>query len=93
MNRKEIQKLLAEDQLILGTRETEKALRRGELQKILLASNIPENLKERFLFYKEQGYVDVEVLNLDSEELGITCKRPFTILVVGVKRTTKKSKK
>ncbi len=85
MNKKEIQELLKQGKLILGERETEKAIRKGEIKKVLLASNVREDLKERYTAYKDKGLIDVIILSMDNEELGIACKKPFHIMVIGVK--------
>ncbi|MCD6590197.1 ribosomal L7Ae/L30e/S12e/Gadd45 family protein [Candidatus Woesearchaeota archaeon] len=85
MDKKEIQTLLNENKLILGQRETEKALYRKEISKILLASNAVDELRKRYEAYAKQGLIELEVLDMDSEELGVICKKPFTIMVIGIK--------
>ena len=85
MEKKEIQKLLEEGKLIIGLRETEKAIRKGEIKKVLLASNAREDVKKRYSVYEKRGLIEIEQLGFDNEELGIICKKPFNISVIGIK--------
>ena len=79
----EIRKLLGSDKLIIGSDRCMKLLRQGELKKIMLASNCNRTLVEDVKHYSG----DTEVIELDvpNEELGIFCKKPFNINVLGIR--------
>jgi ribosomal protein L30E len=60
-----------------------KLLRQGELSKIMLASNCNRTLVEDVKHYGG----DAEIIELDvpNEELGVYCKKPFNINVLGIR--------
>jgi len=81
----EIKKLLGKENLIIGTDRTTKMLKRGELKKIFLAKNTAEETKKDIEYYAELSGVEVENLKETNEEIGILCKKPFSISVIGMK--------
>ncbi len=80
----ELRTLLEEKKLILGTKVTQKKLQKGSIKKIFLAKNCEDSVKEEFLHYCELFKVECEQLKETNEELGIICKKPFSISVIGV---------
>ena len=83
--KQEIRKLLGTEKLLIGTERTVKELRTGSLQKVILAENCPD--AERQEIERLAGLVDVaiESAGVDNEELGVLCKKPFRIAVLGIK--------
>lgn len=81
----EIKKLLGTKNLIIGKDETMKAIRAGELKKVFLASNVDSSLKEDIEYYNKIKEFEVVLLKMNNEDLGIMCKKPFSIQVLGVK--------
>lgn len=81
----EIRKLLGSDKLVIGTDRCIKLLRQGQLKKIMLASNCKSNVASDVKYYS--GITGAEVVELDvpNEELGIFCKKPFNISVLGIR--------
>lgn len=75
---------LQEGKAIIGRDKVLKELRTGNLQKILLASNIPENMKNELEHYAKIGNVPIVVLEINNEELGIHCKKNFFVSVIGI---------
>lgn len=80
----EIKKLLAKNKLLLGKDETLKSLKRGKIEKIYLASNTDAKTKKDVDYYKSIANITVEILSETNEELGVVCKKPFSISVIGV---------
>lgn len=80
----EIKKLLGTEKLIIGTDKIIKALKRGEMKKVFLASNCNNDTKESVAHYSGLGKVEVVDLELNNEELGDVCKKSFFISVIGV---------
>lgn len=80
----ELRKLLASDKLVLGTDETVKLLRQGKLQKVFFASNCSQSTKADLAQYCKLGEVECVELAKNNEEIGMICKKPFAISVVGV---------
>lgn len=78
----EIRKLLGSDKLIIGTDRCMKLLRSGDLKKVILASNAKQQLVEDV----QRFDVEVERLDIPNEELGVYCKKPFNISILGIKQ-------
>ena len=80
----EIKKLMETDRLVKGTKLTLKNLKIGKLEKIFVTSNCPAEVKEDIKHFSELAKVKVVQLDITNEELGIVCKRPHLISVLGV---------
>ena len=92
MARKEVDEQLAEvrqalksKKLVIGAERTLKSLKVGGIQKVFLATNCPERIKKDIAYYAKIGKTAAVGLKYDNEELGVICKKPFTISVLGVK--------
>jgi len=88
----EIKKYLKTQNLVIGTERTLKALRNNKLVKVLLASNAPEDLVKDVDYYASIAKIDVEKLNIPNDELGVICKKPFSIACIGMKKIVEKKK-
>lgn len=75
---------LKTDKLLLGTKRTLKALTKSTISKVFLASNCPDYIAEDVEHFCKLENVEVEKLNISCDELGIVCKKPFLVSVVGV---------
>jgi large subunit ribosomal protein L30e len=80
----EIRKFMDEDKLVLGNDRTVKMLKQGKIKKIFLASNCGEQLKEDIQQYCDVSGVECVELKQSNEEIGVLCRKPFSISVVGV---------
>ena len=80
----ELKKLLAVNKLVLGTDETLKLLRQGKLHKVFFAANCSPQAKGDIQQYCKAGAVECVELAQSNEEIGVLCKKPFAISVVGV---------
>ncbi|MBN1175618.1 ribosomal L7Ae/L30e/S12e/Gadd45 family protein [Candidatus Woesearchaeota archaeon] len=80
----DIKDALKANKLIVGTKRTVKALRKDELAQVFLASNCPEVLEEDVTHFSSFDSVPVEKLTITCDELGVLCKKPFLVSVVGI---------
>jgi len=80
----ELKKLFAEGKLVLGTDETLKGLRKKKVNKVFLAANCDPVVKEDIERLCALGSVACVQLAQSNEEVGVICKKPFAIAVVGV---------
>jgi ribosomal protein L30E len=80
----EIKKLLGSDKLIIGKERTMKFLRKGELVKVFLASNLDKESFEDIEHYASLSGTEVVLLKQSNDELGTFCKKPFSIAVIGL---------
>ena len=80
----ELQDILAQKLLVLGTEHTLKDIKKNKLGKIYITSNAPEQVKQDIKRYAMLASVEVQDITQTNEELGVMCKKPFSISVVGV---------
>jgi large subunit ribosomal protein L30e len=80
----DLRKLLADNKLIIGADRALKQLKQGKLGKVYFAGNCAPKVKETFERYCSLSKVECEALNYPGEELGVVCKKPFSISVIGV---------
>jgi len=79
----ELKKALQENKVIIGTERVLKKLRIGKLQKVYLASNCPKNTREDIKHLAKLYNIQINEMKEDNEQLGIICKKPFSISVLG----------
>ena len=77
---KEIKTALDNNKIILGTKRT---LKSKNLAKIIIAENCPDEIKNKL---KTKDKITIETFNSTSIELGATCKKPFSVLVLSIKK-------
>ena len=80
----EIKQLLGNEKLLVGTEETLKNLKLGKIAKVYLASNCDSQTKKDIEHYASLNGAEVQNLNLNNNELGTVCKKPFSISVLSV---------
>jgi large subunit ribosomal protein L30e len=77
-------KIVDEKRIVIGYNRTLKKIKRGEVEKIFLAKNVPENIKKDIEYYQKLGNFEVEVLSYSNEEVGLLLKKPFKISVISI---------
>ena len=80
----EIKKLIKAGNVILGTQRTVKSLKLGKVEKVLLSSNCPERIEKGINYYAGVSGAELHKLDYPNDELGIICKKPFSISVLAV---------
>jgi len=80
----EIKKLLGSEKLIIGTDRVMKNLRANKLEKIFISSNCDKGTLDDIKHYTEITETKVEELNMPNDELGVICKKPFSVSVIGI---------
>ena len=80
----QIKKLVKEGNVVIGTERTVKKLRVGAVKKVLLSSNVPSAVEESLSRYSSLSKVELVKLQYANDELGIICKKPFFISVMGI---------
>lgn len=82
MSTTELKKALKND-VIFGTDRVIKRLKLGKLKKVFLAKNCKEDVKEDVLYYAKLAKIDVIELKIPNDEVGMICRKPFSISVLG----------
>ncbi|HLF54351.1 MAG TPA: ribosomal L7Ae/L30e/S12e/Gadd45 family protein [Candidatus Nanoarchaeia archaeon] len=80
----EIKKLLVSNKLLLGSESTMKHLRLGDVKKVYLASNCEPVVRDDVVRLCKFGQVELVDLAQSNEEIGVLCKKPYSISVIGV---------
>lgn len=80
----DLRKLLTADKLVFGNEDVLKLLRKGKLQKVVVASNCNGSIKDDFSRYCEMAGVECLEIAQSSDEVGVLCRKPFAISVIGV---------
>ncbi|MBM3200491.1 50S ribosomal protein L30 [Candidatus Woesearchaeota archaeon] len=78
----ELRKALKEKTITFGTEKTIKMLKNGTAKKVFLSSNCPEDVKKTVTYYAQLINIEVVQLELPTDEIGLTCKKPFGISVL-----------
>ncbi|HLC37690.1 MAG TPA: ribosomal L7Ae/L30e/S12e/Gadd45 family protein [Candidatus Nanoarchaeia archaeon] len=68
---------------IIGTDRILKNLKSGKLKKVFLASNCKEETKKDVGYYAKLSNVEVVNLDIPNDELGLACKKQFSISILG----------
>ena len=80
----ELKEAIAQEKIIIGKERTLKLLRTGSLTHVFLSSNCPQKLKADIAHYSKLFNIPVSELKEGNEELGILCKKPFSISMLSV---------
>lgn len=80
----DILKLITQKKAVIGTKRVLKGLAKHQIKEVLLSKNVAERTRVRIQHYATLDKVKVTNLPENSEELGMLCKKPFTISVIGV---------
>ena len=80
----EVRKLLPTKHLLLGERRVMKFALEGKLKKVFLAKNCKDTLKRDVLRAQALSGLAVEELNVTNEEVGVACKKPYAVAIIGV---------
>jgi ribosomal protein L30E len=80
----EIKKGMKGKKLVIGVNRTIKNLKLGKLEKVLISSNCPAQIKLDVKTYGKLADCSVQELSISNEELGIICKKQFSVSVLGI---------
>ncbi|TKJ16956.1 50S ribosomal protein L30 [Candidatus Woesearchaeota archaeon B3_Woes] len=86
----DIKKNLAAKKLIKGAKENIKNIKLGKISKVYISQNCPENIQNDIIKYTKIAKIDSIILNESSEELGVICKKPFSISILSFIKENKK---
>jgi large subunit ribosomal protein L30e len=85
----ELRKLLKAKKLVIGTELTLKSLKLGKVDTVILSSNCPKKVVDDLGYYAEQGKTETIKVQYPNEELGVICKKPFSISVLSILKGAK----
>ena len=85
MSVEEIRKVVKEGKAVIGTDSVVKGLKLGKINKVFITRNCPISVKKSIKHYASIAQVDVVQLKVPNDELGVLCKKMFSISVLGIK--------
>ena len=85
----EIKKILKSGNVWLGTERTVKGLRLGKVEKVLVSSNCPARVEKNINYYAGLSGAETHKLEYPNDELGVICKKPFSISVLSILKGAK----
>ena len=85
----EIKKMLKSGNIVLGTDRTIKGLRLGKVNKVLISSNCPAGVEKSIAKYANMSNAELHKLEYPNDELGIICKKPYSISVLAFLKEAK----
>mgnify|MGYP001567952637 CR=1 FL=1 len=77
----QVRALAEKGNVILGADETLKEVRAGRLKKVFISSTPPKDVVSLL----ERHGVEVVQTGVSSADLGVACKKPFGVAIVGVR--------
>ena len=80
----ELRKHVQGSKFVMGTDVVMKHLKHSRLAKVFVASNCPDKMKGDIRHYCSVAGCELVELAVPNDELGVMCKKPFSIAVVGV---------
>lgn len=81
----EIKRAIADHKAVIGTKETMAGLKLGRMRKVLITSNCPEKVRKDVVYYGRLAGCAVEPISMPNDELGVLCRKPFSISVLGLR--------
>ena len=86
----DIKKALDAKKVVVGTSVTIKNIKLGNVSKVYISHNCKSDVKDDILKYSKVSKVEVINLKQSNEELGVVCKKPFSISVLSILNDNKK---
>jgi large subunit ribosomal protein L30e len=80
----DLKKVLKGENVIIGTERTLKEMKRSAIEKVFVTSNCPASVEQDIDYYARLTNVEKVKLPIPNEELGVICKKPFSISVVSL---------
>ena len=79
-----IKTIVRTGKVVLGSRRTLKLVKLGKVKAVIVASNLPRDLREDLEYYAKLSEVPVIVFPGTNTELGVACGKPFSVAMMGV---------
>jgi ribosomal protein L30E len=80
----DFKKALTDNTLVIGLDRTMKRIKQGDVKKVYVTSNCPEDTKGDVDHYAKLFSIPVVGLDENNEEFGALCKKPFSISIASI---------
>lgn len=81
-----IKQALKQKKIVFGWNSVERLIKNGSAKIVFLSSTVADSVKIDVRHYASKiGGFEVELYNGDAYQLGVLCKKPFPISVLGIR--------
>lgn len=84
-----IQEKVKTKEVVLGYNRVLKMLKTGKPKMVVIANNIPKDMKETIMHNARLAKVEVKEFDNDNVNLGLVCGKPFSVSVLAIKGSDK----
>ena len=84
MTLKDIKKSLDDGKCIMGAKEAIKNIKTGKVSKVFVSKDCPKEMLDDLTNYSNISKIELVVLDKTKEDLGVLCKKPFSISVLSI---------
>jgi len=84
LNEKELQLLFKTGKVVIGMKETLKAIYHKKIMGLIIAKNIPKDIFDKLYYYAKLASIPVYVYEGSSKELGTLCGKKFPISSIAI---------
>jgi len=84
-----IQEKVKTKEVVLGYNRVLKMLKTGKPKMVVIANNIPKDMKETIMHNARLAKVEVKEFENDNVNLGLVCGKPFSVSVLAIKGSDK----
>ncbi len=81
---RELKVAISTGKVVLGYKETVRAMLRGDAKVVIVAANAPPKIKSDIEYYSKLAQVPVITYPAPSWELGAACGKPFKVSCLAV---------
>jgi len=81
----DIQSAIKANKAIIGYKKTIKNIKTGDVKVIVMANNMPENMRKEIEHNAKISGTKVEIFSGNSKELGVVCGKPFPISAMAIR--------
>jgi len=80
----ELKKIAEQNKIIFGSSEIVRKIKQGKIQKVFLASNVPQEIEEDIEHNAAISKTDIEKITIPNYELGMVFKRAHPVVAMGL---------
>ena len=81
-----IKTALSDNKLIIGENSTKRGLKSGKVSMVVVSKNAPSIVSKELEALCSIGKIEFVKSDKDNLELGVTCRKPFGVSVLSVKK-------
>jgi len=80
----DIKKAIISGKGVIGAKQVIDGLRTSTIERAFLSANCEKEMREDLIHYAKLSGVEIVITTILRDELGVLCKKPFGISVLGI---------